>query len=166
VVTPHRGGAKLPSVYRWFERLKLDGCKVVGYVIMPNHFHVLLHPTHLGTSINQMMGECKRFMAYDIVSSLKRQRKYELINLLSKGVQRAEELKGKRHQVFRLSFDARKCLSERMIEQKLNYIHHNPVRGKWSLVEDFVTYPHSSAGFYELGEMNGVEIAHYKELGA
>jgi hypothetical protein len=56
------------------------------------------------------------------------------------------------HQVFRLSFDARICANEKMVEQKLDYIHHNPVRGKWNLVDDFVKYPHSSAAFYELGD--------------
>jgi hypothetical protein len=54
-------------VYRWFEHLKLNGCHVTGYVIMPNHFHVLLYPTHSGTSLNKLIGEGKRFMAYDIV---------------------------------------------------------------------------------------------------
>ena len=59
------------SVYRWFNHLKDDGCFLTGYVIMPNHFHVLLFPTHSGTSVNKMVGECKRFMAYDIVNNLK-----------------------------------------------------------------------------------------------
>jgi hypothetical protein len=53
------------------------------------------------------------------------------------------------HQVLNPSFDARKCYDLKMIEQKLEYIHHNPVRGKWSLVEDFTKYPHSSDAFYE-----------------
>src|SRR5687767_10869638 len=61
------------SVYRWFAHLKKDGCLITGYVIMPNHFHVLLFPPHSGTSLNLLVGECKRFMAYDIVNSLKRQ---------------------------------------------------------------------------------------------
>jgi hypothetical protein len=59
--------------------------------------------------------------------------------------------KGKKHKVFQLSFDARKCYSEEVIEQKLDYIQHNPVKGKWSLVEDFALYEYSSAGFYEVG---------------
>ena len=53
-----------------------------------------------------------------------------------------------------------------MVEQKLDYIHHNPVKGKWALVEDFALYPHSSAGFYELGEHdNMAPLVHYKDLG-
>jgi hypothetical protein len=153
------------SVYRWFNYLKNDGCHVVGYVIMPNHFHVLLYPTHTGTSVNKMVGECKRFMAYDIVSGLRKSGKTELLRQLEEGVQQQEKLKGKVHQVFRLSFDARICYSEKMVEQKLDYIHHNPVRGRWNLVDDFTKYPHSSAAFYELGEMGFGGITHYKDLG-
>ena len=51
-----------------------------------------------------------------------------------------------------------------MIEQKLDYIHHNPVSGKWNLVEDFVTYRHSSAQFYECDIQGNFEVTHYKDL--
>jgi REP element-mobilizing transposase RayT len=153
------------SVYRWFNHLKEDGCLVVGYVIMPNHFHALLYLSHSGTSLNQLVGEGKRFMAYDIVNSLKRSGRDDLLSILRKGVERNEKLKGKIHQVFRLSFDARMCHDEKMLEQKLEYIHHNPVKGKWALAEDFVMYEHSSARFYESGEAGEVDITHYKDLG-
>jgi REP element-mobilizing transposase RayT len=152
------------SVYRWFEYLKRDGCKVIGYVIMPNHFHVMLFPTHTGTSINKMVGECKRFMAYDIVHLLKRKGNDTLLSKLVAGVRPKEKVKGKLHQVFRLSFDARVCLNEKMVWQKLNYMHRNPVSGKWNLVNDFTEYPHSSAGYYELGKSGTFEVVHYKKL--
>jgi len=37
------------------------------------------------------------------------------------------------------------------IEQKLEYIHYNPMRGKWNLVTDPTAYYFSSARFYEKG---------------
>ena len=103
-------------------------------------------------------------MAYDIVNSLKRQGKESLLQELQFGVQRKEKLKGKIHQVFKPSFDAKQCFTEGMIEQKLEYIHHNPVKGKWRLVDDFTEYPYSSAGFYELDRVGIVDIRHYKDL--
>jgi hypothetical protein len=84
---------------------------------------------------------------------------------LEAGVRPKEKVKGKLHQVFRLSFDARVCLSEKMVWQKLNYIHRNPVSGKWSLVDDFTKYPHSSTGFYEIGVSGNFGVVHYKDLG-
>jgi hypothetical protein len=51
-----------------------------------------------------------------------------------------------------------------MLWQKLDYIHRNPVSGKWNLAPDFTKYPHSSAGFYELGVSGAVDVVHYKRL--
>jgi putative transposase len=36
-------------------------------------------------------------------------------------------------------------------KQKLDYIHFNPVRGKWRLAKDDISYYYSSARFYETG---------------
>jgi hypothetical protein len=101
-----------------------------------NHLHVLLYLSHSGTSLNKLVGEGKRFMAYAIVSGLKKAGKHVLLKELEKGVEPKEKLKGKKHQVFKLSFDARPCYTLAMMEQKLDYIHHNPVSGRWLLVED------------------------------
>lgn len=152
------------SVYRWFDHLKDDGCLLLGFVIMPNHFHVLLYPTHSGTSLNKIVGDGKRFMAYDIVKSLKKKGKDSILKILSEGVEANEKLKGKRHQVFKLSFDARKCYNELLVEQKLAYMHHNPIQGKWNLANDFTEYFHSSARYYEFGELNKIPLTHYKDL--
>jgi REP element-mobilizing transposase RayT len=152
------------AVYTWFEHLKKDGCYVLGYVIMPNHLHMLLFPTNSRKLLNNLVGEGKRFMAYGIIKSLEKEGNTAMLKQLAEGVEESERKKGKKHQVFRLSFDARQCFSQKMIEQKLDYIHHNPVRGKWSLVDDFTTYRYSSAGFYEM-ECTGLwEVVHYKEM--
>jgi hypothetical protein len=152
------------SVYRWFHHLKHDGCFVLAYVIMPNHFHVLLYPTHTGTSLDKLVGDGKRFMAYDIVNSLKKQGKESILAILRDGVDKHEKLKGKLHQVFQLSFDARKCHDMKLLEQKMDYIHHNPVKGKWSLAGDFAMYQHSSASYYECGQHKEFEVMDYRDL--
>lgn len=130
---------------------------------MPNHIHCLLFPTDTQRTLNLLVGEGKRFMAYEIVNTLKKSEKLKLLHTLEQGVSDNEKKVGKLHQVFQLSFDARLCFDEKMLEQKLNYIHHNPVSGKWNLVNDFVKYPHSSAAYYELGVENKY-ITHYKDV--
>ena len=104
-------------------------------------------------------------MAHEIIKRLKIARKHELLRTLANGVTDSERKKGKQHQVFRLSFDARKCYDTKMIEQKLNYLHHNPMSGKWRLGNNHVDYTHSSAGFYEKGIKGFYEIIHYKDIG-
>lgn len=77
---------------------------MLGFVIMPNHLHVLLFPTHTGTSLNKLVGDGKRFMAYDIVNNLKKSGKNSILKILQQGVEAREKLKGKKHQVFKTVF--------------------------------------------------------------
>ena len=154
------------EVYNWFDHLnEINVCFILGYVIMPNHLHCLLFPTHKEKSLNKLVSAGKRFMAYSIVNRLGQLNKKDLLGRLARGVQENEKAKGKKHQIFRPSFDGRACFDEAMVEQKLIYIHHNPVSGKWNLVNDFVEYEHSSAAFYEL-EIENKYVTHYKELKA
>jgi hypothetical protein len=118
---------------------------------------------YAGVSLNKIIGDGKRFMAYDIVQKLSLLNKNSLLEILQKGVQQHEMRKI--HQVFKLSFDAKKCFSEKKLEQKLEHVHHNPVKGKWSLASDFVNYPYSSAAFYEQGMPSPAPLVHYKNLG-
>ena len=153
------------AVYKWFNYLKENYCYILAYVIMPNHLHVLLYPTNPDLSLNKLVGNGKRFMAYDIVSRLTSLNKKRLLQKLRAGVQRNEVRKGKKHQVFQLSFDARICYDMSMLEQKLDYIHHNPVKGNWKLASDYCEYKHSSASYYEGGDVSNDIITHYKEIG-
>jgi hypothetical protein len=66
--------------------------------------------------------------------------------------------------VFNNSFDAKAIFSEKFLLQKLEYIHRNPVSGKWNLVDDFTDYEHSSASFYETGQAKLFTPLHYKDL--
>jgi REP element-mobilizing transposase RayT len=54
-------------VYNWFDHLKGKGHYITGYVIMPNHLHALIGFTKSDTSINAIIGNGKRFMAYELV---------------------------------------------------------------------------------------------------
>jgi len=136
------------SVYKWFDHLYEKGGSVIGYVIMPNHLHVLLHLPLQLKSVNTITGNAKRFMAYAIIKSLEQDGQETLLQELQDGVKQRERKKGQRHRVFEESFDAKECFSLAFIEQKLTYMHYNPVSGKWMLADDFTLYPHSSAGIY------------------
>jgi REP element-mobilizing transposase RayT len=60
-------------VYNWFDILLAKGHATTGYVIMPNHLHLLLHYSGGAQSLNTLVGNGKRFMAYDIVKRLEQQ---------------------------------------------------------------------------------------------
>ena len=42
-----------------------------------------------------------------------------------------------------------KILSKEMLEQKLSYLHFNPLQAHWNLVQDPNDYFYSSCSFYE-----------------
>ena len=131
---------------------------------MPNHLHFLVYIEDKCRGLNVVMGEAKRFMAYEIIKLLKHQGEPELLKILAAGVQPNETNIGKKHQVFRLSFDAKVVIGEKEINKVLDYIHHNPINGKWQLTSDFVDYPYSSAKYYELGEQREIEVCDYRTI--
>src|SRR5690349_13156293 len=111
-------------------------------------------------SLNTIICNAKRFMAYEMIKRLKEAKEVKLLALLQQAVKEGEKKKGQIHKVIEDSFDAKQCYSNDYIFQKLTYIHHNPVSKKWSLVSDFAEYEHSSASFYESGLMRYKNIIH------
>lgn len=149
---------------KWFQYLNKNHSFLLGYVIMPNHFHGLIHVgDKCQVSLNRLVGNGKRFLAYEIIKRLKKHRREDILAKLRRGVQQNEKLVGKKHQVFRLSFDAKICFDMKMLETKLDYIHYNPTSGKWNLVHDWTTYPYSSAAYYESRKENRF-VTHYKDI--
>ncbi len=139
------------AVYNWFNVLKKNGNHVAAYVIMPNHLHALIGFANSGKNINGIIGNGKRFMAYDIIDKLKEQKNEIILNQLSLGVNASDKKRGKLHELYEPSFDIKECFTKKFIIQKLNYIHNNPCSGKWNLADSEENYIHSSAGFYSSG---------------
>ena len=152
------------SVYKWFDHLKSKGHYIVGYTIMPNHLHALIGFQNTGKSINTIIGNGKRFMAYDIIEGLKEQDKPDLLHRLQQAVENKDRQRNKQHEVWSDSFDWKDCRGEDFIKQKLDYIHKNPCRGKWNLARSPEEYPHSSACFYATGMQGIYPVTSYMEL--
>ena len=152
------------AVYKWFEYLKSKGHFIAGYVIMPNHIHALIGFRNTGQSINTIMGNGKRFMAYDIVKQLETQNEKHLLEQLQEAVEDKDKQRNKQHEVWSDSFDWKDCRGQEFIQQKLDYIHRNPCSGKWQLANCPEEYQHSSAHFYATGEQSAYPVINYMEL--
>ena len=152
-------------VYKWFVLLK-NGVKadVISYVIMPNHLHLVLHFHSANFNINSIVSNGKRFMAYEIIDRLELSHNLELLNCLQSNLTQREISKGQQHKVFKDSFDAKPIITQKFLMQKINYIHNNPVSGKWMLAKDFVAYEHSSASFYEEKLARHFQPVHYLDI--
>lgn len=152
-------------IYKWFYILIEKKCYLTGYVIMPNHLHLLLYQDQDSPVLNKLIANGKRFLSYEIINRLKIQKLNKLEYFLHKSVCESENKKGKKHNVFQPSFDLKVCEDEKMIETILDYIHFNPASKKWNLVKDYTLYEHSSAGFYE--SVNSTKfkgLIHYKNI--
>ena len=117
-------------VYNWFDILKTYEHSILGYVIMPNHVHALIGLNETKKSINTIVGNGKRFMAYGIVKKIEEVDNVTLLKTLADGVTPSDKRRGKLHEVFEPTFDIKLCRTYKFVTQKLNYIHANPVSKK------------------------------------
>ncbi|WP_426671341.1 transposase [Mucilaginibacter sp. McL0603] len=152
-------------IYNWLKLIdsKYD-IKTLAYVIMPNHIHLLLEFGNDQLHLNTIISNGKRFMAYAIIQRLVAGHNHAMLNTLALACSEKEKAKGQLHKVFEPSFDAKPIYSMDFLYQKLDYIHHNPVSGKWNLCNEFTDYLHSSASYYELEKPNElINIVDYRD---
>lgn len=151
-------------VYKWFDYLKSKRHFVTGYVIMPNHIHALIYFSKTDKPINKIVGDGKRFMAYEIVKRLKERGKEDVLSRLQDAVEKKDKQRGKKHEVWEDSFDSKICRTEKFMNQKLAYMHANPCTGKWKLAKTPIDYEHSSARFYISSKHAAYEVTNLDEV--
>jgi len=102
---------------------KKEAFKLIGYVLMPDHFHLLANPLCLDISV--VVGRIKGRAAVAILSWLRAEGHSKSLARLA--LQRPLK-SGQTHAVWMKEFSAVDIWSRRFISQKLDYIHMNPVR--------------------------------------
>ena len=103
-------------------------------------------------------------MAYGIINWLEKKQKFKLLEQLKVAVEPKDRSRGKKHEVWEDSFEAKECRTEKFILQKLNYMHYNPCVERWKLTDRPINYPHSSASFYECGKKIYPFLRDYRDL--
>ncbi|MDQ5846642.1 MAG: transposase, partial [Acidobacteriota bacterium] len=124
-------------------RLK-DSFKLIGYVVMPDHFHLLANPLYLDISL--IVGRLKGRAASLILKWLRAEQHAASLNKLKLPQSLSS---GQTHAVWLQDFSAIDIWSRKFIRQKLNYIHNNPVRAglcdhpaKWRWSSYQAYFPH------------------------
>ena len=153
-------------LYDWLNFIsKRYNIKTHAFVFMPNHIHIIIKLPETQAELNKVISNGKRFLAYELVKKLKTLGKTDLLEQLSAACTEKEKATGQKHKIFELSFDAKPIFSTAFLHQKTDYIHHNPVSGKWSLCSDFILYTHSSAAFYHLSKPHEyIAITDYRDF--
>lgn len=101
--------------------------KLIGYVIMPDHAHLILNPVNRDISV--VMRRLKSTSARLILDWLRVDGDE---NSLRKLALTHAQAKSHTHALWQKDFSSIDLFTPRFIRQKLNYIHLNPVRGKLS----------------------------------
>ena len=114
--------------------------KVYGFVIMPNHIHLLwkMEEPHIRENV---LRDFLKFTAQQIRFDLQRNHPQVL-------EQFKVEAKDRNYQIWERNPLSVYCYSQAVTEQKLNYIHNNPIQEKWKLAALPEDYYFSSARFY------------------
>ena len=112
--------------------------KLLGYVIMPDHLHLLIWLPGTST-ISEIMRDLKKFTAVRIIRQAEVENRQEWLTAFTQAGTKTGRSQNK---VWQDSFWDKIIFSDKILRQKLNYIHRNPVRAR--LVETVDAYPYSS----------------------
>ena len=114
---------------------------VYGYVILENHLHMIASAENLGREI----GRFKSFTARKIIDHLKEHQANDILKQLS--YYKLQHKSDRDYQLWQEGSHPKKIQGEKMMRQKIEYIHNNPV--KRGYVDDPAHWRYSSARNYE-----------------
>jgi putative transposase len=129
--------------------------KLYAFVIMPNHIHLMIQPLE-NPEYNNVQLSFMRFTAQKIKLVLQDNKP----QLLKKFMVNKQDRK---FQIWQRNPLAIELYTSKVLEQKLNYIHNNPVQKKWMLSETAMDYKYSSIRFYELEDLHWPFLTHYND---
>jgi len=134
--------------------LKQEGSIVLyAFVIMPNHIH-LIWQIQDGFKRDKIQLRFLKFTG--------QQMKFQLIHDNKQELERYRvNAKDREYQFWERNSLSVDLWSPKVITQKLDYIHHNPLQEKWQLAEFPEEYRYSSARFYESGYDQFGLLTHY-----
>jgi len=144
----------------WQELIRRDQIIIYAYVIMPNHLHVVWEmkepngkeigtPTRPHASFN-------KFTSHLILKDLKSNHPKVLPYF------KVDE-KERQYRIWQRDPLAILMDSKLKVEQKINYIHNNPLHERWNLISHPESYRWSSAEFYNSGKDEFEILTHYSQ---
>ncbi len=119
------------------------GVKLFVFVIMPNHIHIIAQFTD-EYPLADMIRDFKKFTARRIYRQFQVEKNTKVLDALRKEGEKVKQ----EYKVWEDGYDARDVFSVEFLQQKMDYIHHNPCQPQWKLVESPEQYIWSTAGFY------------------
>lgn len=139
----------------WKELVHRKKIAIYGFVIMPNHLHVLWEMLE-NNGKEMPSASFNKFTSHEFLKKLRTEKSQQLI-------QYQENDSERKYPFWQRDPLAVHVDSKGKFEQKLEYVHLNPLQEKWSLVVKPEDYCWSSSSFYETGHDEFNILTHYKE---
>ena len=134
-------------------QIKEHNATLISYVIMPNHFHMIIYIPK-NESISDFMRDLKKYTSTKLRQRLERDKLQSLVEVLRFNA------KGKKNRVFKFwmdRFDDLIITTEKTLGIKMNYIHYNPVKA--GLAEKCEDWKFSSARNYILDDHSLIYVS-------
>ncbi len=139
------------------------GLRICGYVIMSNHIHLIVY-TEGGNQLSDVLRDFKKFTAVHILKSIEAEtesRREWLVYLFRFYAKNTSNTSN--HQFWQHDNHLIALWSQKVIWQKLDYIHLNPVRA--GIVARPQDYVYSSAGDYYENRKGLLDIVLVEPMG-
>ena len=130
--------------------------RIFAFVIMPNHYHTVWRINE-NLEKSDFQRDSMKFTGQTILRDLKSYHK-EIHNSMYVGA------KDRKYQFWERNPLSVPLYSQKVVEQKINYIHGNPIKPKWNLAAEPQDYKYSSAGYYYTGKDEFGFLENYLEV--
>jgi REP-associated tyrosine transposase len=112
------------GLVRSFEHCRAHkGLRIHAWVILDNHFHAIVSGPELGDTVRDL----KRFTSRGLLDQVRAEGREWLVNQLAY-FRAAHRKSATEHQVWQEGVHPQAIVSDEMMEQKLEYLHNNPVK--------------------------------------
>jgi putative transposase len=132
---------------------KNKGIKLHGYVIMPNHAHYIFSVEE-PERLSNIMRDFNRFTSQKITTLLREMHKLETLKIFQK--EALFDMRGNRYKVWQDGFHPTAIDTGEFFQQKLDYLHENPVRKGYVERPEYWSY--SSARNYVLDDNTVINV--------
>ena len=132
-----------------------DFVTLYSYVIMPNHLHLIWRMNRKNGK-EMPHASFNKWTSHHFLKDLRQHHPRVLPYFVEETTERKHRFWQRDALAVLMDYPAK-------FEQKLRYIHYNPLQERWSLVTRPEEYRWSSAGFYEGREDAFGIVTHYKD---
>jgi REP element-mobilizing transposase RayT len=133
--------------------------RLFAFCLMPNHLHTLVQMKP-GVTVQRQMGDFHKFTGHKLIQVLRRREDQGMLSFYRSAARKRVD----RDFLVWADSIAKPVLTESYLREVIEYIHSNPVKGRWALASDRSEYRYSSACFYDRGAQPVIPVSDIRDF--